>query len=136
MRGHGLLDFLLFWLTIGEKYERLKNNPDKQDSAILGVTSIIMSVVGILAAVGFSYLAYLCFTVDGLGIILTFIFGIASVLAAFLCFFQLIVASIFYAVYQIKLNGRAIGKVALAVSLFMLVAAVIGVIIIVATVSK
>ena len=123
----GLLDFILFWLTISDKYERLKKNPDKQDSAILGVTSLIMSIVGVIAAVGFSYLAYLAFTVDGLTIILTFILGIAAVLAAVLCFFQLLVASIIYAAYQMKLNNRAIGKVALIVSLVLLVTAIIGI---------
>lgn len=131
MRGHGLLDFLLFWLTISEKYDRLKNDPDKQDSVLLGVTSLIMSVVGVLAAVGFAYLAYLCFTAEGLTIILTFLFGIASVIAAALCFFQLLVASVFYAAYQIKLNGRAIGKVALAISIIMIVAAIVGIIVVI-----
>ena len=133
MRNHGLLDFLLFWLSISEKYDRLKNDPDKQDSVLLGVTSIIMSIVGVLSAVGFAYLAYLAFTVDGLTIILTFIFGIAAVIAAALCFFQLLVASVFYAAYQIKLNGKAIGKVALAISIVMIVAAIVGIIIVIAT---
>lgn len=133
MRGHGLLDFLLFWLTISEKYDRLKNDPDKQDSVLLGVSSLIMSVVGVLAAVGFAYLAYLCFTVEGLAIILTFLFGIACIIAAVLCFFQLLVASVFYAAYQIKLNGKAIGKVALAISIIMIVAAIVGIIIVIVT---
>ena len=133
MRGHGLLDFLLFWLTISEKYDRMKNDPDKQDSVLLGVTSIIMSIVGVLSAVGFAYLAYLAFTVDGLAIILTFIFGIAALIAAVLCFFQLLVASVFYAAYQIKLNGKVIGKVALAISLLMIVAAIAGIIIVIVT---
>lgn len=133
MRGHGLLDFLLFWLTISEKYDRMKNDPDKQDSVLLGVSSIIMSIVGVLSAVGFAYLAYLCFTVEGLAIILTFLFGIACVIAAVLCFFQLLVASVFYAAYQIKLNGKVIGKVALAISILMIVAAIAGIIIVIVT---
>ena len=133
MRGHGLLDFLLFWLSISEKYDRMKNDPDKQDSVLLGVSSIIMSIVGVLSAVGFAYLAYLCFTVEGLTIILTFLFGIACVIAAVLCFFQLLVASVFYAAYQIKLNGKVIGKVALAISILMIVAAIAGIIIVIVT---
>ena len=132
----GLLDILLFWLTISDKFERLKRDPDRQDSAVLGVTSIIISIIGVLAAVGFSYLAYLCFSVKDWAIIVTFIFGIASVLAAILCFLQLSVASIFYAAYQMKLNKRAIGKVALAISLIMLIAAIVGIVIVVALVIK
>lgn len=132
----GLLDFLLFWLTISDKYQRLKRDPDRQDSAVLGVTSLIMSIVGALSAVGFAYLAFLCFTAEGLTIILTFLFGIVSVVAAILCFFQLVVASIFYASYQLKLNKRAIGKVALAVSLLMLAAAIVGLIVVAFIISK
>lgn len=128
---HGLLDFLLFWLSIGDKYDQLKKDPDKQDSALLGVTSIIMSIFGVITAVGFGYLAYLAFTVDGLAIILTFIFGLGAAAVAVLGFFQLSVASIFYAAYQIKLNGRAIGKVALAISIIMIVAAIVGIIIVI-----
>ena len=133
MRGNGLLDFLLFWTTIGDKYDKLKKDPDKQNSVLLGVSSIIMSIFGVLSAVGFGYLAYLAFTVDGLAIILTFIFGIGAAAIAVLCFFQLLVASVFYAVYQIKLNGRAIGKVALAISIIMIVAAIAGIIIVIAS---
>ena len=136
MRGHGLFDFIMFWLSISEKYDKLKNDPDKQDSAVLGVTSIIMSITGVLAAVGFAYLAYLCFSVDNLAIILTFIFGIGCAIIALVCFLQLLVASIFYAAYQMKLNKRAIGKVALAVSLILLFAAIVGIIIVIAVAVK
>ena len=127
----GFLEFILFWLTIGEKYDRLKKNPDKQDSVILGVTSIIMSITGVVAAIGFSYLAYLAFTVEGLAIILTFIFGLAAAIAAITCFFQLVVAGIFYAVYQMKLNRRVIGKIALALSLILLIATIVGIILLI-----
>ena len=127
----GLLDFLLFWLAIGNKYERLKNDPERQDSVLLGVSSLIMSVVGVLSAVGFAYLAFLCFSAEGLTIILTFIFGIVLVLAAAACFFQLLVASVFYAAYQLKLNKRPIGIIALVVSLLMIVAAFVGIIIVI-----
>lgn len=132
----GLLGFILFWLTISDKYDKLKRDPDKQNSALLGVTSIIMSIFGVVVAVGFAYIAYLAFSVDGLAIILTFIFGFAAAVIAVVGFFQMSVASIFYAAYQMKLNKRAIGKVALAISLILLVAAIIGIIIVVAVVLK
>ena len=134
--NHGLLDFILFWLSISDKYDKLKKDPDKQDSVSLGVTSIIMSIFGALLAVGFAYLAYLCFTADGLKVILTFIFGFACAVVAIVSLFQMLVAGIFYAAYQMKLNKRAIGKVALAVSLIMLAVAIIGIIVIVAVVLK
>ena len=126
----GLFHFFTFWITISNKYDILKNSPDRQKSIRLGVTSIFMSIFGVLSAVGFAYLAYLCFTVDNLAIILTFIFGLASAIAAIACFFQLLVASIFYAAYQMRLNKRPIGLVALIISLLLIVTAVVGIIIV------
>ena len=126
----GLFRFLLFWITISNKYDRLRDDPDRQDSVRLGVTSILMSIFGVIFAVGFAYLAYLCFSVQDLAIILTFIFGIICVISALLCFFQLLVASIFYAAYQLKLNRRPIGIVALVISLFLLVVAIVGIIVV------
>lgn len=134
--GHHLVDFFLFWLRASAKYELLKNDPTKQDSAIMGVESIIMSVVGVLAAVGFAWLAYLAFTVDGLAIILTFIFGLAAAIAAIASFFQLSISSLFYAIYQMRLNKRAIGKVALAISLTLILLAIVAVIVIMVIVSN
>ena len=128
----GLFHFFTFWITISNKYDRLKNNPEKQNSVSLGVTSIFMSIFGVLSAVGFAYLAYLCFSVDDLAIILTFIFGVICAISAVVCFFQMLVASIFYAAYQLRLNRRPIGIVALVISLLFLVAAVAGIIIVLA----
>ena len=128
----GLFRFLLFWVTVSDKYDRLKDDPDRQDSVRLGVTSILLSVFGVILAVGFAYLAYLCFTVEDLAIILTFIFGVICAISAVVCFFQMLVASIFYAAYQLRLNIRPIGIVALVISLLFLVAAVAGIIIVLA----
>ena len=133
---NNLFNFFLFWLRASEKYDRLESDPSKRDSAILGVESILMSIFGILTAAGLAWLAYICFTVDGLAVILTFIFGIASAIGAILCFFQLLVASIIYAAYQMRLNDRAIGKVALAISLVMLLLAIIAIIILLVMISR
>ena len=129
-----LFHFLMFWLTISNKYERLKGDPRKQNSVSLGVTSIFMSIFGVISAVGFAYLAILCFSVDDLAIILTFLFGIVCALAAVMCFFQLLVASLVYAAYQLRLNKRPIGIVALIISLVLMVVAVIGIILVIANI--
>lgn len=122
-----------FWIRISNKYDRLKEDPRKQNSVSLGVTSLLMSIFGLLTAVGFAYLAFLCFSVDDLSILLTFIFGIMCAIAAIACFFQMLVASIIYAAYQLKLNKRPIGIVALVISLVMLVASIVGIIVVIAT---
>ena len=120
----GLLGLFFFWIRVSNKYDRLKNDPAKQNSASLGITSIIMSIFGVITSIGLAYFAYLCLSVDNLAIVISFIFGFAAAIGAILCFFQLLVASLFYAIYQMKLNNRVIGKVALSISLIMLAAAI------------
>ena len=130
----GLFRFLSFWLTISYKYDRIKNDPTRRNGVALGVTSLIMSIFGVISAVGFAYLAFLCFSVEGLSIVVTFIFGIVCALAAIMCFFQLLVASLLYAAYQLRLNKRPIGIVALVVSLLLIIGAVVAIILVIANV--
>lgn len=121
----------MFWITISNKYDNIKKDPKRSaTSVILGVTSIIMSVVGIAATVGFALLAYYCFSsMDNLLVLFALIGGIACVGAAVVCFVNLVLASIMYAVYQLKLNKRAIGKIALFTSLLISVGTVVLIII-------
>ena len=127
-----LFHFLTFWIKISNKYDRLNGDPAKQNSVSLGVSSILMSIFGIISAVGFAYLAYLCFTVVDLAIIVTFIFGILFAISAVMCFFQLSVASMIYAAYQLRLNKRPIGIIALIISLILIVGSVVAIILILA----
>lgn len=126
----GLFRLILFWITISNKYDRLKRSPYRDNSISLGVTSLALSIIGILSAVGFVWLAFLCFSTEGLISILAVIFGVICVLAAFLCFIEMVLASIVYAVYQMKLNRKAVGKVALAVSLLLSVGTVVAIVIV------
>lgn len=128
-----IFHFLSFWITISNKYERIRNDPTKRNSVTLGITSILMSIFGVISAVGFAYLAFLCFSVEGLSILVTFILGIVCALAAIICFFKLLIASLLYAAYQLRLNKRPIGIVALVVSLLLIVGAVVAIILVLAT---
>ena len=128
----GLFHFLSFWLTVSTRYERIRNDPTRRNGIALGVTSLLMSIFGIISAVGFAYLAFLCFTVEGLSILVTFILGIVCALAAIMCFFQLLIAGLMYAAYQLRLNRRPIGIVALIVSLVLIVGAVVAIILVIA----
>ena len=121
----GLSEFLMFWVKVSNEYDRIKNGPKAQTSVKLGVDSLIMSISGILSSVGFAVLAYYCFNVDGLEGLLTFIFGIICALAAVAFFIRLVLASIVYAIYQMRLNKRPVGIVSLIVSVLMVIGTVI-----------
>ena len=124
-----LVKLFLFWVRIVDQYDDLKLDENSEKRVILGVISLILSILGIGLTIVFSVLAYYCFTVDGLAVIVTFIFGIFCAFAAITCFLQMVLAAVVYAIFQMKLNKRAIGKVALAVSLIILVATIAGVIV-------
>ena len=121
-----IIDLILFWISIGEKYERLKQDPQKRENSIqLGVTGIILSIIGAALTVGFGILAYYCFAVSGLISILAVILGAICVLAGFMSLVNLMIAGIVHAAYQMKLNKRAIGIVALVINLLLIVIAAI-----------
>lgn len=122
---------MLFWITVSSKYDRLKTDPQKREKSVsLGVTSLIMSVVGIALTVGFAYLAILCLSgMETLAFFFALIAVIACVAAAVGCFVELVLASIVYAVYQMKLNKKPIGLAALIISVAITVATVVLVIV-------
>ena len=125
-----IIDLILFWISIGEKYERLKQDPQKRENSIqLGVTGIILSIIGAALTVGFGILAYYCFAVSGLISILAVILGAICVLAGFMSLVNLMIAGIVHAAYQMKLNKKAIGKASLIVCL-LLIAVTVGAIVV------
>ena len=126
-----LFDFILFWINISCKYDRLKAGPKAASSVNLGVTSLIMSILGIFLTVGFAALAYVCFGVSGLPAVLAAICGILCILAALTCFIYLVLASILYAAYQMKLNRHPVGVASLVVSLFSVVATVVAIVVVI-----
>ena len=123
---NSLFRALLFWITVSNKYDRLKSDPQKREKSVsLGVTGLIMSIAGIALTVGFAFLAYLCLPgLDTVAFLLALVGVIACVAAAIGCFAELVLASIVYAVYQMKLNKKPIGPAALIVSLIITVATI------------
>ena len=131
----------LFWLNVQSSYDLIKVDPEKKEKSVtLGVRSLIMSIIGIIATVGFVYLTYLCLMAlngnAGLGIILIFLGVIVCAASALACFAHLVLASVMYAIYQMKLNKRKIGVAALVVSLFLSVGTIVAIIIILSIVAK
>ena len=120
----------LFWIRISNKYDRIKADPKKRETSVsLGVTSLWLSILGIAMTIGFGYLAYLCFTNTGAWGWFYAVVAIICVAAAIAFFIEMVLASVFYAIYQMKLNKKPIGLAALIVSLFIIVATVGGVVI-------
>ena len=115
--SNSVIDSILFWISIGDKYIRIKDDPDKRDTSVsMGVTSLILSIVGAIVTYGLAVVAYLCFTAGGVGKIIG---GIVAVLVAVTCFIYMLIASIVYAAFQARLNSKPIGKASLAISLIL-----------------
>ena len=117
------IDNILFWLSIAEKYVKIKDDPEKRDTSVsMGTTSLILSIVGAFVTYGLAIVAYLCFTAGGVGKIIG---GVFAVLVAVTCFIYMLIASIVYAAFQARLNNKPIGKVALAFSLVLTIAPIV-----------
>ena len=127
-----LWELFMFWIRISNRYDRLKNSPKAETSVKFGVTSLLLSILGIFFTVGSAALAYTCFSVDGLEAVVAVIGGVICILAAIMFFVQMVLASIVYAAYQMRLNKRPIGIVALIVSLFIIIATVASIVIFIA----
>ena len=125
-----LIDFLLFWLTISIKYDKIKQSPNADTSIKMGVSSLVMSIMGFIATVALGVLAFVCFTAGG-AVVLMWILGIICALSAIVCYVYLVLASIIYAGYQMRLNKRRVGVAALAVSIINTVVTLIAVAVIV-----
>ena len=121
----GLFGLFMFWVTVSSEYDRIKGGPKAETSVRMGVESIFMSIFGLIFTVGFAVLAYYCFAAEGLIALLAWLFGIICALSALAIFIRLTVASIVYAAYQMKLNRRPIGIVALVISILMSIASIV-----------
>ena len=128
-----LWDSFMFWLAVSNKYDKLKENPEKRESSItLGVQSLFLSVVGMIATVGLAFLAYTCFSrAEGSGLagLLMIVGGVICAIAALVFLFDMVFASLMYAIYQRKLNKKRIGLAALIVSLVLIAATIAGIVI-------
>lgn len=125
-----LYKLFLFWIRISNKYDRIKADEQKRDSDVsLGVTGLLLSILGILFTVGFGYLAYLCFTNTGAWGWIFAVVAIICVLAAIACFIEMVLASVFYAAYQMRLNKKRIGLAALIVSLVIIIGTIAAIVI-------
>ena len=128
---------ILFWLTIAERYHNIKNNPERRDKDIsLGVTAIVMSIIGTILTAAFVFFTYLCFhgmsggsAAEVTSSFFSFWGGILCAVVAGLIFIYLNIAAIIHAVYQIILNKRRIGLASIIVCAVLALGTIGGVII-------
>ncbi|MCH5165062.1 MAG: hypothetical protein J1G01_01510 [Clostridiales bacterium] len=127
---------LLFWLTIAEKYHNIKKNPEIRDKDVsMGVTGIIMSIVGTILTAAVVFFTYLCLHGMGgdsaaaiSGSFFSFIGGLLCAVVAGLIYIYLNIAAIIYSVYQLVLNKRRVGLAAIIVSVALALGTIGGVI--------
>ena len=121
--SNSTIDSILFWISIGEKYIKIKEDPERRDTSVsMGTTSLILSIVGAVVTYGLAVVAYLCFVAGGVGKIIGGIFAVLFALASFI---YMMIASIVYAAFQVKLNKKPIGKAALIISLVLTITPII-----------
>lgn len=134
---------LLFWNNINIRYQNIKNNEEERPKSIkMGVHSIVNSIIGVIIACLGIWLLIVCIQnlqalnveaspdwagdlilagMDATFYIIGIVLGAGVVIAAL---FGGMVRALIYLIYQLKLNKRAIGWVALGI----LIAGVIGII--------
>ena len=123
-----LYKVFLFWVDVSLKYDKIKSDPEKCETDVsLGIRSLVMSIVGTVATVGCAFLTTRCILgLDGSGLgVLLLILGAIICGAATVAFFvDLVLASVVYARYQLKLNKRKIGAASMIVSLVLTVVSI------------
>lgn len=125
-------DFFTFWTKIRFKYERLSKDEEKKKSSIkLGIWSICETLVGAIITALALWGMLLCVNAMGNNsFILPLIGAIVTAVLALTALVRGIIGGLLYMIYQLKLNKRAIGYIALALWL-LAIGAVIAVVIVV-----
>ncbi len=125
----GIGNFFTFWVKIERKYKKIRDNEDKRAISIsLGVRSIIQSLIcgaiTILALWGLSFcVANFASGFKEWGLPVLTIIGLAvTALAALSSFVQGVIGGLLYMIYQLKLNKRAVGYVALVIWILVIAA--------------
>ena len=137
-----LYDLFMFWGSINRRYRQIINDPTTRERSVsLGVTSIVMGIAGVALSLMFAYFAYACFggmsggwginsaAAAGFAAIFIIVGGVACVVLAGGSFIYLVLASIIYAIYQLRVNRRPIGIIALVLSLILSIGCIVAVII-------
>ena len=135
-----------FWTKISLKYDRIIQQGHKETSTSFGASSIALSVIGSLLTIGFFYLGILCFHglsgsgdegfIQGVFLIILTFFGIIIFFSmSIVSYVSAALPAFVYAIYQLRLNKKAIGFIALILSIVLDIAAIVGVFLLLANLS-
>ena len=124
---------IFFWMGVRYKYDRINEDPQWKESSVrMGVESILRSIFGAVFTLLFVFCSLWLFTggvlksmsgAEALAAViiypLIFVVAIGCALGALMFYLRLSVAGILYARYQLKLNKKPIGYVALVLSILL-----------------
>ena len=128
--GRSLFKIFDFWTKIQFNYDIIKKDEEKRKKSVrFGVTSIILCIIGCALTVGSAIGFYCCliklfdeyFLFKFVGMMFCFSLTIIA-------FVRLVLGSLFYAIYQVRLNKRAVGWIAFIVFILCVALSVVGVI--------
>lgn len=118
-----------FWEKADRKYNKLKADEEKREtSASLGMRGIIQAILSAAVVVLFVFGGVFCFskTEFELAGLLYIIGGVISLLCGLAVLVQGFFGALFYVIYQMKLNKRAIGWISLVIWILCLAGAIAG----------
>ena len=122
-------NILNFWSKADRKYNNLKADEDKKDTSVsLGVRGIIQAILSAVFVALFVFGGVFCFskTEFELAGLLYILGGVISLLCGLAVLVQGFFGALFYVIYQMKLNKRAIGWIALVIWFLCLAGAIAG----------
>ncbi len=131
MKGSG--GFFAFWVSASNTFNKLRNDDELRPKTVrMGVNSIVMTVVACVFTFLGGWGALTCFNLISsgdsfllplLGLILSLAAAIGGLARGFIC-------SLMYWIYQLRLNKKPIGYVALALWILGIVGVVVAIILI------
>lgn len=121
-----IMDFFAFWIGMRTRFDRYRNEGKAETSVAFGILSICYSLFGCALLALFVWLAsLLLLQTDGLTPLLAVPFAVILGILALVVAVRGPIAGLVAAVYQLRLNKKPIGWIALAVWFLALAAAVV-----------
>ena len=117
-------------MDVSRNYDKIKDSDKRDTSTRLGALSIICTIVGAIltALFAWGFLASVqAFSGDSLLSVILAVLGVVICFAGIIAsVFDGILKGLMYWIYQMKLNKRAIGKVALVLWILFSIGSIVG----------
>lgn len=124
-----LFKMFTFWVNLKVRYETIAKDPERKEKSVyFGVRSIISSIFSAIVIALSIWGIFACFNAlntDSFNMILAWIFIVLLAVIALTALFNGFVAALISTMYQLRLNKKPIGWVALAILIVAFVGAII-----------